>query len=416
MFVALQSNGHSHIDRQSMQGDLINDSHHHVIETDLSSIGNFYLTVDEPLRKIYWADVARRTIEYSNFDGTERRMVAFTPSRAPYTIALIGDELIWTSEKSKSLQSRRKDLVGDMKKFQIEMPETANSKSVINLISGSPLQDSANPCMRNNGGCSDICISNGPLDRICKCAIGNVFTDNNNKTCAPQKICDFKCGSGECIKADQICDGKADCTDKSDEDCKHVACRADQFKCDDGQCIESRLKCDGNYNCDDKSDEKSCEFKCAENQLQCKELKQCFNITQICDGRKECPNGSDESEEICKIPCPLNYFKCVSGQCIPKEFECDKKIDCFDASDEHDRCITNCQAPLKPCKDVFFCIDENYFCDGHYDCPDKSDEENCGPITNTTCDFNEFQCTSGDKKCIDLTNFCDGKSDCALVN
>jgi hypothetical protein len=398
-----------------MQGDLITDSHHHVIETDLSSFGNFHLAVDEQLKKLYWSDSARRIIEYSNFDGTERKIVAITVNRAPFTIALIGDDLIWTSEKSRSLQSRRKDLSGGLKKFQIEMPDSASSKSAVNLVSGSPLQESANPCWRDNGGCSDICISKGPRDRICKCAIGFIFGDKSNKTCIPQTICDFKCGSGECIKANQVCDGNVDCADKSDEDCKNIACRVDQFKCDDGQCIEGHLKCDDNYQCSDKSDEKNCNFTCAENQLQCKTVDKCFNATQLCDKKKNCPDGSDEDEEMCKIPCPLNNFKCASGQCIPKDFECDKKIDCVDASDEHDQCITPCKAPLKPCKDVFYCIEESWFCNGFYDCPDKSDEANCGETLNSTCEFDEFQCKSGKKQCLDISKVCDGKSDCLEV-
>lgn len=414
MFVVLQSQDHSHIDRQSMQGDLIEDSHHHVIETDLSRIGNFHLAVDEQLKKLYWSDSTRRVIEYSNFDGTSRKMVAFTQPRAPYTIALIGDELIWTSEKSRSLQSRKKDLDGPMKKFQIDMPDSASSKSSVNIISGSPLQASENPCLRDNGGCSDICISNGPRDRVCKCAIGYIFGDKAKRTCVPQTICDFKCGSGECIKASQVCNGKAECADKSDEDCKHIACRVDQFKCEDGPCIEGHLRCDGNFNCDDKSDEKNCKFTCAENQIKCKSVDQCFNSTQICDLKKDCPDGFDEEEETCKIPCPINNFKCASGQCIPKEFECDKKIDCVDGSDEHDKCLSKCSAPLKSCKDVFFCIDEKYFCDGHFDCPDKSDEENCGEVQKS-CEFDEYQCKSDDKKCLPISKMCDGKSDCPKV-
>lgn len=185
MFVALQSKDHSHIDRQSMQGDLVDDSHHHVIETDLSKAATFHFAVDEQLKKIYWSDSSHRVIEYSNFDGTNRKIVAYTSSRAPYTIALIGDEITWTSEKSRSLQSRRKDLVGPLKRFQIELPDSACSKSSVNLISGSPLMASENPCLRDNGGCSDICISHGPRERVCKCATGYVLNGSSKELCVP---------------------------------------------------------------------------------------------------------------------------------------------------------------------------------------------------------------------------------------
>lgn len=33
--------------------------------------------------------------------------------------------------------------------------------------------------------------------------------------------------------------------------------------------------------------------------------------------------------------CTKNEFKCHSGKCIPKRYECDGDIDCNDGSDEH---------------------------------------------------------------------------------
>ncbi|KAH3769640.1 suppressor of tumorigenicity 14 protein-like [Dreissena polymorpha] len=58
----------------------------------------------------------------------------------------------------------------------------------------------------------------------------------------------FKCKtSGECVDKNLICDGKAECQDKSDEsNCKmHNLTCFDMFTCMNGQCINKNGVCDG---------------------------------------------------------------------------------------------------------------------------------------------------------------------------
>ncbi|CAG2255065.1 LRP2 [Mytilus edulis] len=64
----------------------------------------------------------------------------------------------------------------------------------------------------------------------------------------------------QCILADgTLCNGNADCNDKSDEDaefCRARKCRNFEVKCDDGiQCIHNFFLCNEHINCNDKSDE-----------------------------------------------------------------------------------------------------------------------------------------------------------------
>lgn len=414
MFIALQSGDHSHIDRQSMNGDLTNSSHYHVIETGLSKVGNFHLAVDEETKKLYWSDSGRRVIEYSNFDGTMRKIFASIESRAPFTLAILGNDLYWSSERSHSWQFKRKDSVGPLKRFQIDLPEDRNDKSnFINIVSGAPRIMSKNNCLFENGGCSDICMSDGPENHVCKCAVGNSFLDKAKKTCIPHKVCDFHCASGECVEASKVCDNTADCLDGSDEalNCTKV-CRINEFKCYNGQCIAAHLKCDGNHNCNDESDENDCKFQCDENQLKCPTAEKCVNVTKFCDLISDCPDEYDESEEICKRPCPLNFFKCVSGQCIPQEFECNLRNDCVDGSDEHEKCLRHiCEPPMKACRNGF-CLSDSMFCDGHQDCEDGYDELNCDLAPTITCDIDEYQCKSNKSLCIDVNHKCDGIKDC----
>ncbi|CAB4060035.1 unnamed protein product [Lepeophtheirus salmonis] len=106
-------------------------------------------------------------------------------------------------------------------------------------------------------------------------------------------------------------------------------------------------------------------------------------------------------ERICKyIPILRNVkmasFTCKFIQeCLPMDIKCDFKKDCMDGSDE-----TNC-----------LCVDYlrkngSQICDGISDCPDSSDELNC-----ETCGSDEFFCDLS-SKCIPKKKVCDKIIDC----
>ncbi|CRL05146.1 CLUMA_CG018156, isoform A [Clunio marinus] len=424
MFVALESYRRCHIDKQSMQGG---HDHHHIVEDGLSMTGPIHFAIDEVNETLYWSDGDGKKIESSDFNGLRRTLFAAT-KKSPGPIAIVSNELYWSSLKSRTLQWRNRHTNRGFKLATIETPPGQSPKSdVISVVAGIPLKTSNHPCTNENGGCSDICLSNGPASRVCICAPGSLFKDDTNTTCISRFVCDFKCKSSNvCIHASQRCNGKPECLDKSDEEnCTtdeiKFKCDATEFMCKTGnQCIPAGQRCDQHNNCKDKSDEENCNEKekiehCKSHEMRCPSGI-CIDVTQRCDGINDCDDGFDEREDLCKrVNCPNEFFKCLSGQCIPKEFECNAFIDCKDASDEHSGCkMATCEAPMRPCSNGW-CIKANLFCDGHEDCEHGFDEIGCpvvDKLMNETCDDNEFQCTSDSTLCIKNEQVCNNFPDC----
>ncbi|KAI7789745.1 putative low-density lipoprotein receptor-related protein 2 [Triplophysa rosa] len=143
----------------------------------------------------------------------------------------------------------------------------------------------------------------------------------------------------------------------------------------------------------------------------------CISQSQQCDGKSDCPDGSDEA--FCLYMCakPGDFLCKDRKKCVERNLVCDGRSHCFDGSDEVG-CPTmapttstavslKCRVGSKPCKNVRECVLYSHVCDGEMDCKDGSDEEDC----ELQCNPDQFQCVQG-KKCIDFRQVCDGIPQC----
>ncbi len=230
---------------------------------------------------------------------------------------------------------------------------------------------------------SDSCICSGSRKRKLLKTCQYISDSHNNKTCSPLYN---KTAPGECRVYIN-----------TDENTKKISLTSNAyyatFLCSQGDKIHREMINDLEEDCPDGSDEPVLNMMflhhiyhfCAHSyQIPCREgHSRCFNISQICTynlnpqmNLQPCRTG--EHLQLCKHFTCNAMFKCEASYCIPWKFTCDGRINCPLGTDElTEMCaLRNCKQLFK-CKSSHVCIHLRSICDGIFDCPHQEDEILC---------------------------------------
>ena len=160
--------------------------------------------------------------------------------------------------------------------------------------------------------------------------------------------------------------------------------------------------------------------------------------TLVCDFRRDCPDGSDES--FCQHS-SCNDFVCSNGQCVSSHKRCNNIMDCFDSSDESNcplghvefRIISKQQQQLlinldgegyftqkvmnisESCPEThyqcnsewIYCLPVYTRCNGYGDCVYHEDERDCDSVTCPGF----YRCRDS-TVCVHADHLCDGWPQC----
>lgn len=145
------------------------------------------LTVDLVEKQIYWCDPKGQVIERVNYDGTNRTMVYKNSYylKNPVSITVHKQFVYFADthfESGAILKVDKTNLTDQLRNATIVTEKMGDHIKDLKVFYEQPVNQ-ANPCIRQNGGCSELCVFLGGSRHRCICSHGRLSA--NNRTCEP---------------------------------------------------------------------------------------------------------------------------------------------------------------------------------------------------------------------------------------
>ncbi|CAH0560459.1 unnamed protein product [Brassicogethes aeneus] len=135
------------------------------------------LAIDRPANRLYWNDAKLNTIESSDLNGKNRKLV-ISGVPHPYGLVVVGNHVYWTDWGTSALHRAEKINGSDITVIKDKLEGLMDVRSVQHD------NIAENACGLANGGCSHLCLRN-PTSYTCECPTG-IRISSNKKHCEPQ--------------------------------------------------------------------------------------------------------------------------------------------------------------------------------------------------------------------------------------
>uniref|UniRef100_A0A672TRU4 Low-density lipoprotein receptor-related protein 4 n=1 Tax=Strigops habroptila TaxID=2489341 RepID=A0A672TRU4_STRHB len=135
------------------------------------------LTIDYAGHRMYWVDAKHHVIERADLDGRNRKAVISQGLPHPFAITVFEDSLYWTDWHTKSINSANK-FTG---KNQEIIRNKLHFPMDIHTLHPQRQPAGRNRCGANNGGCTHLCLPSSK-DYTCACPTG--FRKTSSHACA----------------------------------------------------------------------------------------------------------------------------------------------------------------------------------------------------------------------------------------
>lgn len=219
---------------------------------------------------------------------------------------------------------------------EIQLASSSAAPITTTLIRASSL---GKPC-RSRLDCQAKDINSDCVNGICECIVASPRCSSNSTGCHKDT---FQCRSGHCISWYFVCDQFKNCDDGSDEEFCFSQLASLGASSGPNRPMGSSLNPSGSNLPD-----------CPAEAFKCLDGSGCLSRSKLCNGKRECGDGSDEfacSSTTASTnnsagsdlgawhtsgKCPSGTFECANGQCLPNFVFCNAVDDCADGSDERE--------------------------------------------------------------------------------
>lgn len=186
--------GHTHIVRMPLSG---RGDHLLVLDADDLGSDGIQFVSDPDVEQLYWLDGELQCIRFSDY---EFRMNHTFVSHLdhPVEMAVLADEVFWTTEYSDALFWAPKHRPEEVKRMTVDAAPLRwkRAQDKVRLLALRPNRRSVAEHRCLVGGqdaeCSDVCVPAGGERAECLCAPGRVFGDAANRTCVEAEQCEFR--------------------------------------------------------------------------------------------------------------------------------------------------------------------------------------------------------------------------------